>query len=482
MMPRETDNGLRESNLPEPEQAITHNSPFQAQSANGVQRCRRENYKLLAGGCSTFRAGGVLVAYRFLHAADIHLDSPLRSLALRNPELAELIGNATRRAFVRIVDLCLAEQVDALLLAGDLYDGEQTSMKTARFLSEQIRRLHEAGIKVFIIRGNHDALSKITKELTFPESVKVFGGRPEVVAVDREPGHFPIAIHGLSFAQPHAPESLVGRYRPAVEGAVNIGIMHTSLAGAPGHSPYAPCSLADLHATGFQYWALGHIHKRSIVESPSAVVMPGMPQGRDINEAGAKSVTLVTVADNRSIRIEERMTSIAQFERISVDVGGVEDWRDLISVITQSMERQRAAIASEHLVARLRLAGTTPLAWRIRRDLDLLATELDERASLIGGCWIEKLEIACHTAREPSGSPTDPVIEMRRLIENDVLASDAFQADLVAIADELRMQLPLECRDSLGSDEVAFKASLAEIAREGAEDVLARIHASEKDT
>ncbi len=101
--------------------------------------------------------------YRFIHSADIHLDSPLSSLALRDPELAELIGNATRRAFVNAIDLCLTEQVDALLLAGDLYDGDQTSMKTARFLAAQIRRLDEAGIRVFIIRGNHDALSRITK-------------------------------------------------------------------------------------------------------------------------------------------------------------------------------------------------------------------------------------------------------------------------------------------------------------------------------
>ena len=121
--------------------------------------------------------------YRFVHAADIHLDSPLRSLALRDPALADLIGNATRRAFVAIIDLCLAEQVDALLLAGDLYDGEQTSMKTAGFLAAQLRRLHEAGIKVFMIRGNHDALSRITKELTFPQDqVRVFGGRAEVAA------------------------------------------------------------------------------------------------------------------------------------------------------------------------------------------------------------------------------------------------------------------------------------------------------------
>ncbi|PZP14413.1 MAG: DNA repair exonuclease, partial [Sphingomonas hengshuiensis] len=136
------------------------------------------------------------MAYRFVHTADIHLDSPLRSLALRDPELAELIGNATRRAFVRIVDLCLDEQVDALLIAGDLYDGDQTSMKTARFLAEQLRRLHEAGIRVFIIRGNHDALARITKELVLPESVKLFSGRAEAVEVDRARGGRPIVIHG----------------------------------------------------------------------------------------------------------------------------------------------------------------------------------------------------------------------------------------------------------------------------------------------
>ena len=335
------------------------------------------------------------MAFRFIHAADVHLDSPLRSLALRDPGLADLIGNATRRAFVRIIDLCLDEQVDALLLAGDLYDGDQTSMKTARFLAEQIRRLHEAGIRVFVIRGNHDALSRITKELTFPDSVKVFGGRAEAIVVDRSNGDFPVAIHGLSFAQPHAPESLIGKYKLPIEGAVNIGLLHTSLAGAPGHDLYAPCSLADLQATGFRYWALGHVHKRSVVEGKCAIVMPGMPQGRDINEAGAKSVTLVTVADDRSIRIEERVTSIAQFERVPIDATRIDDWRDLVGALGRVIERARDGLASEHLVARLHLTGTTPLAWRIRRDLDLLKTEADDRASMIGACWVERLEVDC---------------------------------------------------------------------------------------
>jgi DNA repair protein SbcD/Mre11 len=155
--------------------------------------------------------------FRFIHTADIHLDSPLQSLPLRHPELAALIGNATRQAFVNIIDLCLDEQLDALLLAGDLYDGGQTSMKTARFLAAEVRRLHEAGIQVFIIRGNHDALSKITQELVLPDSVKLYGGRAEAVLIDRAKSDFPVVIHGLSYTKPHAPENLVSKYKPPVE-------------------------------------------------------------------------------------------------------------------------------------------------------------------------------------------------------------------------------------------------------------------------
>jgi DNA repair exonuclease SbcCD nuclease subunit len=417
------------------------------------------------------------VTYRFVHAADIHLDSPLRSLALRDPALADLIGNATRRAFIRLVDLCLDEQVDALLLAGDLYDGDQTSMKTARFLAEQLRRLHEAGIRVFVIRGNHDALSRITRELTLPESVKLFGGRAEAVAIERERGRFPVAIHGLSFAQPQAPESLVGKYRPPVEDAVNIGLLHTSLAGAPGHDAYAPCSLSDLQGTGFRYWALGHVHKRSVVTGDCAVVMPGMPQGRDINEAGAKSVSLVTIGDDRSIRVEERVTSIAQFERVAVDATGIDDWRDLVSALARALEQARGDIASQHLVARIRVGGATPLAWRIRRDLDLLKAEADDRAAAIGSCWVEKLEIDCRAPGLAAGPAADPLSELRRLIAEEVVGSDAYEAEVAAIAEELRAQLPAECRGLFGADEQAFPAMIAALAKDGAEDVLARLHA-----
>lgn len=418
--------------------------------------------------------------FRFVHAADVHLDSPLRSLALRDPSLAELIGNATRRAFVGIVDLCLDEQVDALLLSGDLYDGEQTSMKTARFLADQLRRLHEAQIKVFVIRGNHDALSRITKELTLPDSVTIFGGRAAAVTMARKRGAIPIAIHGISFAQPHAPDSLLPRFRPPIEGTVNIGLLHTSLDGSPGHDPYAPCGLAELQASGFRYWALGHIHKRATVEGAATIVMPGMPQGRDINEAGAKSVTLATVTDDGSILLEERFTSVAQFERVTVELGGIEDWRDMVRALGQALGPVRDRVAAEHLVARLHLTGTTPLAWRLRQDADLLRTEAENQAAAFGKSWIDKVEVDCR----PPGTTWDstqlggpgPLEELRRLM-GDLTQDDAYRAEIAAIAEELRTQLPAECRSLLGTDADSFAATLAVAARDGIDDVLARLRA-----
>ena len=421
------------------------------------------------------------MAFRFMHSADLHLDSPLKSLAMRDPALADLIGNATRRAFISIVRLCLDEQVDALLLSGDLYDGEQTSMKTARFLADQIDLLHQAGVQVFIIRGNHDALSKITKELAFPQSVTLFASRASVMPIERARGALPIAIHGISFANPHAPESLLAKFRPPIEGAVNIGLLHTSLGGAAGHDPYAPCDVAELQRMGFRYWALGHVHGRSELKGQTTIVMPGMPQGRDIGEAGAKSVTLVTVGDDGSITIEERHTSVAQFERITIDLAGVEDWRDMAAALGTRLGQARDAVVSEHLVARLRLTGITPLAWRLRRDMDLLRTEAARQAEATGKTWIDKVEVECQPAHAMLAATdfaaADPLDELRRLM-GDVVGDDAYRAEIAEIAEELRAQLPQECRSILGTDAQTFAATLDTAARDGIDEVLARLKAA----
>ncbi len=404
------------------------------------------------------------MAFRFVHTADLHLDSPLRSLALRDPDLAALIAEASRMVLRRIVDLCLSEQVDALLIAGDLYDGSQTSMKTARFLMSELARLGPAGIRTFIIRGNHDAESVITRELTPPDGVFTFTGRARAIPLTK--GHQQIHIHGLSFRDRHAPKSLLPEYKPPIADALNIGLMHTSLNGSPGHDAYAPCALADLQASGFDYWALGHIHKRT--EYPGAasaahVVMPGIPQGRDIGEAGAGSVTLVTCSDN-GLQVEARVVAEAAFVPVALDVTGLEDWHALRGALAHALEEARLSVP--HLVARLTLQGHSPLATRLFRDRDLAQEEAQQIARDLGGTWVEKLVLDLDAQAPDAGALGD----LASIIAGEIRNSAQYTAALEALRRDLEGALPsvAALRDDLAQID-------PELIERGIAEVLARL-------
>ena len=413
--------------------------------------------------------------FRFIHTADLHLDSPLTSLALRNAELGDLVRGATRKALERIVDLALTEAVDALIIAGDLYDGSQTSMATALFLMGQMRRLEAAGIRVFIIRGNHDAQSQITRELTFPPNVHVFDGRGKPVKAGALASGREIHLHGISFAHPHAPASLLPGFRAPVPDAVNIGLLHTSLAGASRHDPYAPVGVADLAAHGFDYWALGHIHQRRVHLEKPWIVMPGNPQGRDINEGGPKGVTLATVDDDGAITCALHPVAVALFERLSVDLSGVDDWRGMLDRVETALGQARAGAGGAHLVARLSLAGATPLAWRLRRDEDLLTAELQNLAASLGECWIEAVELSVTVPLAVAGADAGPLTELSRLMREDVVGNHAYREELRETLADLLRQLPKEARSLLAMDEAAEEALLQDLALQGADAVLARL-------
>ncbi|MCA1439106.1 exonuclease SbcCD subunit D [Ensifer sp. IC4062] len=414
--------------------------------------------------------------FRFVHTADLHLDSPLRSLALRNAELAELVRGATRGALTSIVDLCIAEAVDALLIAGDLYDGSQTSMNTALFLAGELRRLDEAGIRTFLIRGNHDAQSQVTRELTLPPSVHVFQGRSKPMLAKTLASGRTVHIHGVSFANPHAPESLLPSFHPPVTDAINIGMLHTSLSGSPGHDRYAPCSVADLQRHGFDYWALGHVHQRQVHSEQPFIVMSGMPQGRDINEAGGKGVTVVTIDDDGGVEIDARPIGVAVFERLSVDITGAVEWRDVLDLAARALTRIRHECAAQNLILRLSLTGTSQLAWRLRRDADLLQTELTNISAGLSGCWLEKVDLLCREPRAQDRPSREPVEELSSLVETEVLPAFSFRAEIRAVAEELLQQLPPELRQRLVPDEDALEELATNAGLMGSADVLAHLH------
>ena len=182
--------------------------------------------------------------FKFIHAADVHLDSPLRGLSRYESAPAESIRYACRRAFENLVDLAIEEKVAFVLLAGDLYDGDWKDYNTGIFLSQQMGRLGQHNILVFTVAGNHDAANRMTKALDSPTNMSILSSRKvETIKLD----DLSVAIHGRSFGTQHVDENLAAGFPAAQKGVFNIGLLHTSLDGREGHAVYAPCSIDDLH-------------------------------------------------------------------------------------------------------------------------------------------------------------------------------------------------------------------------------------------
>ncbi len=222
---------------------------------------------------------------KFIHAADIHLDSPLVGLERYDGAPVDEIRGATRRALENLVRLATEEHASFVLIAGDVYDGDWKDYNTGLFFVKQMARLKEAGISVYLVAGNHDAASVITKSLRMPDNVAFLSTeRPETMLIDR----LGIALHGQGFPAREVTEDLSIAYPDAMAGMFNIGLLHTSVDGRSGHEPYAPCTLDGLRSKGYDYWALGHVHAREVLSEDPWIVFPGNMQGRHVRETGPK--------------------------------------------------------------------------------------------------------------------------------------------------------------------------------------------------
>ena len=187
---------------------------------------------------------------RFVHAADIHLDSPLRGLNEYEGAPVEAIRGATRRAFANLVGLAIAEHVDFVILAGDIYDGNWKDYNTGQFFVNEVRKLDKAGIPVVLLYGNHDAESRITKHLTLPDNTRPYllpTDRPGTVTFDS----LRVAVHGQGYADQAETRNLASEYPLPISGYFNVGVLHTALEGREGHARYAPCALPELLARGY---------------------------------------------------------------------------------------------------------------------------------------------------------------------------------------------------------------------------------------
>ncbi|MDZ4202839.1 MAG: DNA repair exonuclease [Gallionella sp.] len=373
--------------------------------------------------------------FRFLHAADTHIDSPLEGLDAYDGAPVAALRGATRAAFETRVRLALDEKVDFLLLAGDIYDGDWKDFSTGLFFTRQMARLGAAGIPVYMVAGNHDATSVLTLHLTPPDNVHVFSTR---VAESKKVEGLPVAIHGRGFPQRAVPENLALEYPSPLPGCFNIGLLHTSLTGAPGHDPYAPCSLADLAGKGYQYWALGHVHQPQVLARDPWVVYPGNLQGRHIREPGARGCRLVTVSDDLEVMAAEfRALDVARWARLELDIADVDALETVHARIGDELRRAASAAEDRLLAARIVLVGATNLHSALKRDLPGLRAECINQAQRVpDGIWIENVEVR-----------TSPRQSLADLAARDELTRIVLETLDQAAAGELA--LPGEVRDLL---------------------------------
>jgi DNA repair exonuclease SbcCD nuclease subunit len=381
---------------------------------------------------------------KFLHAADVHLDSPLRGLERYEGAPVEEIRGATRRAFENLVALAVEEEAAFVLLAGDLYDGDWKDYNTGLFFAHQMARLREAGVRVFLIAGNHDAASQITRVLRPPDNVRVFSTKKAETEVLKELG---VAIHGQGLAVPAVSDDLSSAYPPAIPHLFNIGMLHTSLDGRPGHASYAPCTLDGLRSRGYQYWALGHVHAREVAAEDPWIVFPGNLQGRHARETGAKGATLVTVEDREVVRVEHRDLDVFRWASCAAELPDTATGSEALDRVRKVLERELARAGDRSLAVRLTLEGACPVHEDLVAAPEHWVQEIRAVAAGFGegALWIEK--VLFHTrrageARDGLGSD-DALGGLVRTIRE--LEADAGQ--LAALAEDfadLRRKLPPE--------------------------------------
>ncbi len=378
--------------------------------------------------------------FTFLHASDLHLGSPFIGLALKDEDVAKRFAAASRGAFTALVTQAIESGVAFVVLAGDIYDGEWRDTSIGLFFNREIARLHRANIPVYLLKGNHDAESVVTKTVSLPENVIQFPTRgPKTFRIPE----LKVAIHGQSFPDRDVTDNLALTYPGTVDGWFNIGVLHTACEGRPGHASYAPCSVQDLRSKGYQYWALGHVHEFEILSEDPWVVFPGNLQGRNVRECGPKGAVLVDVVDGHVQDVRRLFVDHARWADVSVDVGAAADETELLALVQDALKPVVREAEARLLALRVRLAGRTALHDHLLADQERLAEEVQA----IGhhcheDVWLERLVTETtpfeHQGEAADGDPSfDLAVQL-----SDLQADATFREGAAKIFPAIENRLP----------------------------------------
>jgi len=383
---------------------------------------------------------------KFIHTADIHLDSPLVGLAAYKDAPVSLLRTVTRDAFTRLVDVAIEEAIDFMVIAGDLYDGTWKDYNTGHFFCREMGRLNKVGIPVYLLFGNHDAESEMTKKLTLPTNVHTFEARKaNTFTIDA----LKVALHGRSYKEAATFENLVSGYPAPLAGWLNIGVLHTALGGYTEHVNYAPCSVAELTAKGYDYWALGHVHEHAILQKSPWVVFPGNLQGRHIRETGARGAVLVTADETGIQSVERVLVDVLRWHVVEVDASQAGTLQEVVRLAGQAFERLLTETPeSIYLSVRVCIKGKTAVHG------ELFGLESQLREDILGQAagqgtdrlWVEKVRLETEPAVDAAQLATrsDAIADLQKFLDEapeDAALLEALLQDLRPLLDRMPLDV-----------------------------------------
>lgn len=340
----------------------------------------------------------MMTKVKFIHTADLHLDTPFKGLTNWNSELAERLKEATFKAFRNIVDLCLQEEVDFLIISGDIFESENKSLAAQLRFVNELERLSVNGIPTYFVCGNHDPLNSWIETLKFPENVHRFGSS-KVDQYTFERGNTRIAdIYGISYRNKVVDQNIALKFNLTKNTApFSIAVLHGTV-GIPGpHENYAPFKKEDVMNKNFHYWALGHIHKRQIVNnSDPAIVYPGNPQGRDFGETGSKGCYLVELSSDNNIQLKFIPAQLIRFDEVEVDLTGEDNISKIEDRIEEAKNNIRDFDENDNYILRIILKGRTHLHHYLTKPGETeQLTRLFNEGQLAQNnfTWIDRIEL-----------------------------------------------------------------------------------------
>lgn len=328
------------------------------------------------------------VPFTFIHAADLHLDSPFKGLTKVPDAVRQQLRESTFIALRRLVDIVKQEKVDFVVLAGDLFDAADRSLRAQLRLQKALAEITNYGVQVFVVHGNHDPESGRQAKLDYPQGVFVFGSREvECQPAYTRSGELAAHVYGISYATSAVTDNLALRFRKREGASFHLALLHANVDGNPSYDNYAPCRLDELVTSGFHYWALGHIHDRRTLHEYPHVVYPGNIQGRSIRETGSKGSYVVSVSESGAIELQFHELSAVLWQELVVSIEGMEREQELKNRLLTALEGLRQQARDQPMIVRIRLEGRGSLHERL----------LDPA---VGEEWLEEL-------RDWLGSPDE---------------------------------------------------------------------------